>query len=168
MEVDSRIPASAETYINNSLPMNIVNPAELSDTSSVISNLKNQSPEKKLDTNKILIPPKMKRKGRPKGAETTVVGIPKKKKLSTKPTPYANLLPKEKCKFILNRLVNASAAEPALGKSKLITSSDVKKSLLTPDSLRDKHSLDIQRVEIYFETTVWKTIKRVIDEKKKY
>ena len=33
MEVDSRIPPSAETHINDSLPMNIVNPAEFSDTS---------------------------------------------------------------------------------------------------------------------------------------
>ena len=33
MEVDSRIPPSAETHINDSLPMNIVHPAEFSDTS---------------------------------------------------------------------------------------------------------------------------------------
>ena len=80
MEVDSRIPPSAETHINDSLPMNTVNPAEFSDTSSVISNLKNQSPQEKLDINEMSMPPKMKRKGRPKGAETTVVEIPKKKK----------------------------------------------------------------------------------------
>ena len=97
MEVDSRIPPSAETHINDSLPMNIVNLAEFSDTSSVISNLKF---DEKLNINETSMPLKMKRKGRPKGAETTVVGIPKKKKLSTKPTPYAKLLPKEKCKFI--------------------------------------------------------------------
>ena len=166
MEVDSRIPPSAETHINDSLPMNIVNLAEFSDTSSVISNLKNQSPEEKLDINEISMPPKMKRKGRPKGEETTIAGIPKKKKLSTKPTPYAKLLPKEKCKFILRRLVNASAAESALGKVKLLTSSNVRKSLLIPDSFRDENSLDIQRVQIYFQTTAWKTVKRAINEKK--
>ena len=63
-------------------------------------------------------------------------------------------------------MINASASESALGKEKLLTSSDVKKSLLIPDSLRDENSLDIQRVQIYFETTAWKTVKRVIDEKK--
>ena len=167
MNVDSRIPPSAEIHINDSLPLNIVNPAEFSDTSSVILNLKNQSLEEKLDINGISVPLKMKRKGRRKGAETTVVGIPKKKKLSTKPIPYAKLLPKEKCKFILSRLVIASAAESALGKEKLVTSSDVKKSLLIPDSLRDENSLDIQRVQIYFETTACKTVKRTIDEKKR-
>ena len=34
------------------------------------------------------MPPKMKRKERPKGTETTAVEIPKKKRLSTKPIPY--------------------------------------------------------------------------------
>ena len=87
--------------------------------------MKNQSLEEKLDINESSMPPKMKRKGRPKGAETTVVGIPKKKKLPTKPTPYAKLLPKEKCKFTLSRLVNASADESALGKEKLLTSSEI-------------------------------------------
>ena len=148
MNVDSRIPPSAEIHINDSLPLNIVNPAEFSDTSSVILNLKNQSLEEKLDINGISVPLKMKRKGRRKRAETTVVGIPKKKKLSTKPIPYAKLLPKEKCKFILSRLVIASAAESALGKEKLLTSY-------------------IQRVQIYFETTACKTVKRTIDEKKR-
>ena len=47
--------------------MNVVNPAEFSDTSSVISNLKNQSPEKKLDINEISIPPKLKKKGDQRG-----------------------------------------------------------------------------------------------------
>ena len=36
MQVDSRIPPSAETHINDCLPINIVNPAECSDTSLVI------------------------------------------------------------------------------------------------------------------------------------
>ena len=126
-----------------------------------------KGPEKKLDINEISVPPKMKRKGRPKGTETTVVVIPKKKKLSTKPAQYANLLPKKKCKFILRRLVDASAAESALGKEKLLTSSHVKKSLLIPDFHRDENSLDIQRVQIYFENASWKTVKRAIDEKKK-
>ena len=152
MEVNSRIPLSTETHINDSFPMSIVNPAEFSDTSSVISNLKNQSLEEKLDINEISMLPKMKRKGRPKGEETTIAGIPKKKKLSTKPTPYAKLLLREKCKFTLNRLVNSSASESALGKEKLLTASDVKKSLSIPDSISEENSLGIQRVQIYFET----------------
>ena len=167
MEVDSRILPSTETCIIDSLPINIVNHAEFSDISTVISNLKNQSPEEKPDLNEISMPPKTKRKGRPKRTETTVVGISKKEELSAKSTPYAKLLLKEKYKFLLSRLVNASAAESALGKEKLLASSDVKKSLLIPDSLRDENSLDIQRVQIYFETTACKTVKRTIDEKKR-
>ena len=59
--------------------MNIVNLAEFNDTSSIILNLKNQSPEEKLDINEISMTPKLKRKWRPKGAETTVARIREKK-----------------------------------------------------------------------------------------
>ena len=155
MEVDSRIPPSAETHINDSLIMNIVNPAELSDTSSVILNLKNQSPAEKLDINEMSMPLKIKRIGKPKGTETTVVGVPKKKKLSTKLTPYAKLLPKEKTKFILSLLVNASAAESALGKEKLLTSSDIKKSLLISDSLFVVDYLSCNNLQMKPKTKYW-------------
>ena len=76
MEVDSRIPPGAETHINDSLIPNIVNPAEFSDTSSVTLNLKNRSPAEKLDINEMSMPLKIKRIGKPKGTETTVVWIP--------------------------------------------------------------------------------------------
>ena len=36
----------------------------------------------------VKLPPKMKKRGRPKGAETTVIGLPRKKKKTDKPTPF--------------------------------------------------------------------------------
>ena len=44
------------------------------------------------------MPPKIKKHGRPKGADKTVIGIPKKRKCSqeNKPVPFLKKTPKEK------------------------------------------------------------------------
>ena len=44
----------------------------------------------------VKLPPKMKKRGRPKGAETTVIGLPRKKKKTDKPTPFLKKLPNDK------------------------------------------------------------------------
>ena len=45
---------------------------------------------------KILLPPKMKKRGRPKGAEKTVIGLPRKKHRGDKPIPFIKKPPLEK------------------------------------------------------------------------
>ena len=52
-----------------------------------------------IDLENVKLPPKMKKRGRPKGAETTVIGLPrrKKKKATTeKPTAFLKKQPVEK------------------------------------------------------------------------
>ncbi|XP_047126936.1 uncharacterized protein LOC124808018 [Hydra vulgaris] len=120
----------------------------------------------KLDLKEVLMPPKMKNKGRPKRANTTVIGVPKKKNY-LKPIPYIKLLPKDKDRFILTRIVQVPAVELALSGGKLICSSDIKKSVFLPDSLRDEKSLDIERVEMFFKPAAWKVVKSAIISKKK-
>ena len=44
----------------------------------------------------VKLPPKMKKRGRPKGAKTTVIGLPRKKKKTGKPTPFLKKLPNDK------------------------------------------------------------------------
>ena len=48
------------------------------------------------------MPPKIKKHGRPKGADKTVIGIPKKRKCSqeNKPVPFLKKTRKEKKKFL--------------------------------------------------------------------
>ena len=41
----------------------------------------------------VTLPPKLKKRGRPKGAEKTVIGLPKKKKKSNKSVPFLKKLP---------------------------------------------------------------------------
>ena len=44
----------------------------------------------------VKLPPKMKKRGRPKGAEKTIIGLPCKKKKTDKPTPFLKKQPIDK------------------------------------------------------------------------
>ena len=55
------------------------------------------------------MPPKMKKKGRPRRAETTVIGLPQAKKQRgdiSKPKPFSKLSPLEKDRLILKCFTN--------------------------------------------------------------
>ena len=75
-----------------------VNEMKLSDATDITDN-SNEDIREKLE---IVMPPKMSKRGWPKGAETTVIGLPKKKQsCSKKPLPFSRLGPKEKDRIIL-------------------------------------------------------------------
>ena len=48
-----------------------------------------------IDTSVIQLPSKIKKRGRPKGGDSTVVGLPKKKKTFTKPVAFLKMHPKD-------------------------------------------------------------------------
>ena len=48
-----------------------------------------------VDTSVIQLPSKVKKRGRPKGGDLTVIGLPKKKKVSSKPVAFLKLHPKD-------------------------------------------------------------------------
>ena len=50
----------------------------------------------------IKLPPKMRKRGRPKGTETTVIGLPKRRKRSNKTVPFLKKLPSEREKSTLS------------------------------------------------------------------
>ena len=54
-----------------------------------------------VNLSKILLPPKMRKRGRPKGADKTVIGLPKKKYRGDKPLPFITKSPKDKEKGLL-------------------------------------------------------------------
>ena len=60
-----------------------------------------------VDLSKILLPPKMRKRGRPKGADKTVIGLPKKKCKGDKPLPFLKMSPKDREKGMvsLNKII---------------------------------------------------------------
>ena len=54
----------------------------------------------------IILPPKLKKRGRPKGAEKTVIGLPTKKRKVKSVIPFLKKLPVEKEKGIVDYLKN--------------------------------------------------------------
>ena len=100
----------------------------------------------------------MLKRGRPKGAEVTVIGLPKKKKKKEKNDnikPFCKLTPAEKDTAILRSLTNDLAASAASMGKRTLHSDDLNSLHEIPDCIQDKESLDIYRVQKYFSREAW-------------
>ena len=109
---------------------------------------------------KIKMPPRMKKRGRPKGAELIVIGLPSSKK--TKRNNFKNMIVQfiklksaEKDKILLECVLSTSTANNAL-KGVLVTKEKLKSDLNTIlDLVRDEKYVELHRIEKYFEDSAW-------------
>ena len=93
----------------------------------------------------IVMPPKMLKRGRTKVAETTVIGLPKKKQsCSKKPLPFSRLGPKEKYRIILECLINERVVvNNTLDGKKLVMQEDLRCIASISDTIRDSNNIDV-------------------------
>ena len=101
------------------------------------------------------MPPKMKKKGRPRGTETTVIGLPQAKKqrsVISKSKPFSKLIPLEKDRVILECFTNKVYVVAAIDGLRLLPIDDLFGFNAIPDTARDENT-DIDRVEKYFNQT---------------
>ena len=93
----------------------------------------------------------------PKGAETTVIGLPKKKQsCSKKPLPFSRLGPKEKDRIILECLINERVvADNALDGKKVMIPEHLRCIASILDTIRDSKNIDVYRFEGYFNKVEW-------------
>ena len=101
------------------------------------------------------MPPKLKKKGRPKGTETTVIGLPQSKKQRvaiSKPKPFSKSSPLEKDRIILECFTNKIHVVAAIDDLRLLQIDDLFDFNAIPDTARDEN-IDIDRVEKYFNQT---------------
>ena len=117
----------------------------------------------------IRMPPKMMKRGRPKGAEVTVIGLPKcKKKKDNLQTlkPFSKLSPLKKDEIILTSLTTKLAAAEALAGKKILSSTDINTLYEIPDSIKDDENVDIDRVQKYFDKEAWLNVLAMAEKKK--
>lgn len=89
----------------------------------------------------VKMPPKMLKRGRRKGAELTVIGLPRAKKAKKGILPFSKVLAEEKNRILLECFVRRSVANKAIRGEKLI-SVEVETNIHNiPDMVRDKEML---------------------------
>ena len=109
------------------------------------------------ELSKIKIPPRMFKKGKLKGAELTVIGLPpskKSKRNNIKPsiTPFIKLKGIEKDRIILECVVSQSVARNALKSVLLIGAEETKINIKEiSDLIRDDNYVHFNRIEKYFK-----------------
>lgn len=111
----------------------------------------------------------MMKRGRPKGAELTVVGLPKSKRCkgnSNKLLPFSKLPPVEKFRIILECLTSQMAATETLSGKRLLNDKDVQTNIhLIRDTIRDTSKVDVHRVHKYFNNDGWLAVLGVLKKK---
>ena len=116
----------------------------------------------------IKMPPKILKRGRPKGAEVTVIGLPRKKKKKegrNNLLPFCKLSPIEKDRMILGSLSTSLAVGEAIAGHRFLTKDDILPVGKISDTVRDEEIVDIHRVAKYFEKDAWLSVLKSTKEK---
>ncbi|XP_065902184.1 uncharacterized protein [Dysidea avara] len=111
----------------------------------------------------VQVPPKMHKKGRPKGNGLKVIGLPKKVKgTSTKPTTFLKKSQWEKSKLMLSWFVDDEKVTDALHNNILIEEEDVE---VQPECVPMKYldeNVCMSRVRRYFTNDAWELAESVM------
>ena len=117
----------------------------------------------------VKMPPKMKKKGRPRGTETTVIGLPQAKKwrvVISKPKPFSKSSLLEKDRIILQCFANKIHVVAAIDGLRLLPIDDLFGFNAIPDTARDEN-IDIHRVEKHFNQNWWYSALKKFHKKEK-
>ncbi|KAI0241980.1 hypothetical protein LSAT2_015341 [Lamellibrachia satsuma] len=129
---------------------------------SILCVIPNQQQPLCLALDDIKMPPPIRKRGRPKGAEMTVIGLPKKRKMLTRPVPFLKRSSEEKECIIMRWFVKAEVAEKAMNGGELISCRAVEKR---PEKVPMKctdENVDLNRIRKYFRVAGWEALLRVV------
>ena len=106
------------------------------------------------------------KRGRPKGAKLTVIGLPKKK--SRKGViPFTKLPAAEKDRLLLECFIVQNTANKVIKSGKIVDIEDINSNLREiPDMVMDKYSADIYRIQKLFNKNMWDFLLSVLEKKK--
>ena len=114
----------------------------------------------------ITLTPQIRKRGRPKGSDLTVIGLPKKRlKLKRRPTPFQNLETSEKDKIMLKWFVDNEVAEQCVNSDdKLISEEEVECCPERINMVATETCVD--SIEKYFEKDAWVAVLHVLESAK--
>ena len=109
------------------------------------------------------LPPKIPKRGRPKGSQQTVIGL-KRRRLATGPFPFSKLNTIARNKKLLMCFVTASDADAALTGT-LLTETSVEANPDNVDTLCLEENVDINSLRRYFDDDGWLCVQQVFRKK---
>lgn len=112
------------------------------------------------------MPLNIKQRGRPRGNDLTVIGIPKKRNSVKKPVSFNKLNLFEKKMFIATRFVESSVALAAVTNKNFIEKEQIQSIDKIPHCVLDEN-VDIYLIRDCFMQTAWKQVEAIIKKKKK-
>lgn len=104
------------------------------------------------------LPANMKKRGRPRGINCTVLGLPKRRKVVDKPLCFKMLSVQEKKKKILGWIFEDRVAESVYSKKDIVLTRDVPTSI--PIHLLDEN-IDIYLIREYFDDSAWRLFMQI-------
>ena len=108
----------------------------------------------------IKLPPKMEKRGRPKGSTKTVIGLPRKK-LKVGPVAFENMLPEQREKLLLSWFVGADEALEAIMGRKI--TEDLVETI--PENVNNAcidESVCIQSIKRFFTEDAWQMVLAIL------
>eukprot|EP00112_Aurelia_sp_Birch-Aquarium-sp1_P005704 Seg1647.2 transcript_id=Seg1647.2/GoldUCD/mRNA.D3Y31 product="Transcription initiation factor TFIID subunit 3" protein_id=Seg1647.2/GoldUCD/D3Y31 len=179
MSLPERISISFDDFLEEKLIK--IDPVDSTDAGMNTSNVNSPSScysltkdheESNADQNEsssvIKMPPKMLKRGRPKGAEVTVIGLPRIKKAKQENgslKPFAKLGAKEKDRILLECFVSPKIAKQSLQGFPISPDRLQTNVHLMSDLVRNSNSVDIHRIEKYFSDDAWMIVLELIRKK---
>jgi hypothetical protein len=161
--IDSRAEALSATASEDAVNINSGSAVVMdnSDSSEYFNNSAN------LPLKNINLPPKLCKRGRPKGAEKTVVGLPKKRARNSKLLPFTNLHVHEKERVILSWLFTDDIVNCTL-KGKLIDEEqiEVQPELLSPALLDE--NVELKLIQRFFTKDGWLALNSTVKALRKH
>ncbi|KAM9314821.1 uncharacterized protein KZ484_024514 [Pholidichthys leucotaenia] len=113
----------------------------------------------------VKMPPRMPKRGCPKGVEMTMIGLPKKRaRMTGRPVPFCKQSPNEKDQAILTWLVaDEGDVQRALSDDCLLPRTSLRSAKTASMILTDDERVDLKRVQKYFTTSGWQGVTSLVE-----
>ena len=116
---------------------------------------------------RIILPPKLKKRGRPKGLTQTVVGLPRKRQCKNKIVAFLKKPLKERQHMMLDWFVGPDTENSAITETVLLIEDVIETNPILISSARMTKSVDINSIRQFFDDDAWECLFNTYERKLK-